>query len=198
VVPGEVTELGCSVGRDGLRRQHGVVSEVPAEQCNWEETWAAEARAHPEAQVAVILTGAWDIVDRQLPGDDVWRRPGDPVYDAYLRDELAAATDMLTDAGLTVVWLTTPDLDFGRDGQVPSDPRDHAARVERLNELIVDVAAERAAGGVAVVDYHGWFADLPPGEDERLRPDGVHTTLQTNVDVAHWLGPQILQAAGLE
>jgi hypothetical protein len=54
-----------------------------------------------------------------------------------------------------------------------------------------------AAGrdGVAVVDLGGWFAALPPGEDARLRPDGVHVTLDTTMDVAGWLGPQILAAA---
>jgi peptidoglycan/LPS O-acetylase OafA/YrhL len=198
VLPGGRTEMGCGIGRGGLRRQHDVVGEVPVDQCDWEVHWAEEVAAHPEARVAVILTGTWDVIDRQIPGDGTWRHPGDPVYDAYLRGELAAATDLLRDAGLRVVWLTTPDLDFGRDGATPTDPSDHAVRVARLNELIGEVVAERQGTGVSLVDFAGWVAALPSGEDERLRPDGVHTTLGTAYEVGAWLGPEILRSSGLE
>jgi hypothetical protein len=94
------------------------------------------------------------------------------------------------------VWLTTPPLAFHRDDPEPPeeiDPPDADERVDRLNQLIEEVAATR--DGVGVVDLGGWFEALPSGEDERLRPDGVHTTFDSSSEVAGWLGPQILSAA---
>jgi hypothetical protein len=109
---------------------------------------------------------------------------------------MVAATDLLRSHGLTVVWLTTPTLDFHRDDPEPPeeiDPPDADERVARLNELVVEVAAGR--DGVGVVDLAGWFAALPPGSDERIRPDGVHVTFEGSSELAQWLGPQILTAA---
>jgi peptidoglycan/LPS O-acetylase OafA/YrhL len=192
-----VTVLGCGIARDGEVRRSGTVEQLPVEQCDWSQTWPDEiARQHEaDPRIAVVLTGTWDVLDHRLPGDDQWRGPGDPTFDRYLRDEVTGATELLRSQGLTVVWLTTPPLDFDRntDPRPPPDPPDALARVTRLNELVREVAAGR--DGVAVVDLHAYFAGLSADEDVRLRPDGVHVEMTTARDVAEWLGPEIIQAA---
>jgi peptidoglycan/LPS O-acetylase OafA/YrhL len=198
VVPGHGTALGCGIGRGGERLQHGQASPIPPE-CQWDRVWPHVIDQHPETKVAVLMTGTWDVIDRKLPGDTQWRGPGDPTYDRYIAGEIGAAMDLFRSRGLRVVWLTTPPLDFGR-GQTPKpplDPPDTPARVDRLNQLIRQEAAERQ--GVAVVDYGAYIAGLSPAEDARIRSDGVHLDLEDAESVAaDFLGPQILAAAGLD
>lgn len=192
---GTTTQVGCGIGRDGERRQFGASTVVPPTCPRWDRDWAPELDERPGTQVGVILTGSWDVIDRRLPGDGEWRGLGDPVYDDYLRAELAGATDTLLAEGLTVVWLTTPPLDFGR-ARVPRpapDPPDTRERIDRLNELIGEVVAERP--GAAVVDFGGRFAAMSQDENDRLRPDGVHVDFAVSLEVAGWLAPEILEAA---
>ena len=192
--------LGCSIARGGQRRSLG---EVGTSEPHCEE-WATRIPAaaatvrdtYGHADLAILGTGPWDVADRLLSGDDTWRSPGDPVYDAHLRSEIAAATDAFLAEGLPVVWLTTPYLDIGKLMQPPPPepfPESDPARVDRLNSIIREVAAERE--GVAVVDLGGYLDDLPDGEDERLRPDGVHLERDSAEEVAgEWLSAAIVDA----
>jgi hypothetical protein len=106
--------------------------------------------------------------------------------------------DLFRSRGVPLVWLTTPPLDFGR-GKVPKpelDPPDTPARVARLNELIRAQAATR--DGVAVVDFGGYIAGLPPERDQQVRSDGVHLDMEdAGAVAAEFLGPAILDAAGI-
>ncbi len=191
--------LGCSVTRGGERRYAGEVG-ASAPHCDEWATLIPSAAStvrstYGHADMAILGTGPWDVSDRRLPGEDAWRSPGDPVYDAYLRSELAAATDAFLDEGLPVVWLTTPYLDVGKLMQPPPPepfPESDPARVDLLNDIIRDLAAER--DGVAVVDLGGYLDDLPDAQDERLRPDGVHLEREAAQEVAQWLGPAIVAA----
>ncbi|HEY8544768.1 MAG TPA: acyltransferase family protein [Acidimicrobiales bacterium] len=192
---GATTQVGCGIGRGGERRQFGEASPVPEGCPRWDRDWPREVDEQPGTQIGVILTGSWDVIDRKLPGDDEWRGLGDPVYDRYLRAEIRGATEVLLDKGLRVVWLTTPPLDFGRS-RVPRpdpDPPDTLERIDRLNRLIREVAEELP--GTTVVDFGGHFAAMPPAENDRLRPDGVHVDLERSLEVAQWLAPAILTAA---
>ncbi|MCX7620150.1 MAG: acyltransferase [Acidimicrobiales bacterium] len=169
---GGKTELGCGIGRGGQRRTGAGTQTVP-ERCNgWEQEWrTAIARLNPT--VAVVQVGPWDVLDRRLEGDTTWRRIGDPVYDAYLRDEMAHAVDVLSSQGAVVVWLTSPTIGAGAaaSGQPEWEEAAEPGRMERFNELIRELPSLRP-GRVQVVDLAGWLSQS--GEDDRLRPDGVH------------------------
>ena len=41
--------------------------------------------------------------------------PGDPVYDRFLHDEFARATDLFLEQGVVVLWLLAPQIDIGRN-----------------------------------------------------------------------------------
>lgn len=191
-----VTPLGCGIGRGGERRFRGNVEPVPSECNSWARTWPQNL-AGKGATVAVIESGEWDVSDRLLPGDSVWRHIGDPVYDTYLRAELFAAVDLLRSQGLRVVVLTNPPISLGQGDPVPPArpfPESDPARMARLNEMWRAVASERAE--VRVVDLAGYLARLPGGEmDPSLRPDGVHFSETTALKVAEWLGPAIIAAS---
>lgn len=195
---GAGTRLGCGIGRGGRVRtaQYGEGPTNP--ECDaWPTRWPAVLTKRP-ADVAVIMVGPWDITDRVIPNDDQWRAPGDPVYDQYLKGEMEAAVDLLSSRVGMVVWLTNPLLDFGRADDPPpatpypvSDP----ARTHRYNEILHEVAAERPA--LHVVDLAAWMRTLPGGElDPNIRPDGVHFSKPGAVEVAGWLGPELLGLVG--
>jgi peptidoglycan/LPS O-acetylase OafA/YrhL len=173
--------LGCSVIRTPERRVAGVVGPSDQNCNNWENVWAEKiARGNP--MLAVVQVGPWDIADRQVPGDDQWRGPGDPIFDDFALSEMTAAVDTLSANGALVVWLTSPAP--GRasigDDQAGYDP---VGRTERFNELVGQLPQVRP-GQVEVIDLAGWVAEQPEAEDARLRPDGTHFVEDTSIEVA--------------
>ena len=165
------TGLGCSVIRTDQRRTQGIGIEESDKTCNdWERVWKEKIDAsHPD--IAMVQVGQWEIVDRKLPGEDVWRSPGDPLYDDYLFSEMTTAVDVLSSDGGIAVWLTSPEP--GPSSKQNTPGWDPAQRMRRFNEL-VNKLPEARPGKVVVVDLAGWVARLSPEEDARIRPDGVH------------------------
>jgi len=189
--------LGCGITRGGLVRFEDTVRPARADCGDWAQTWPAAIDA-ARPQIAVIEVGPFDVADRMLAGDSQWRAPGDPIYDAYLKSEMLQATDIFLSRGLRTIWLTSPEIDDQPD--LPpgvTGPENDPARTEQFNALVREVATGQP--GLSVIDLANWVQHWPGGVfDPALRPDGVHfsTTTAAN-DVAPWLGPLILKAAGL-
>ena len=187
-------EVGCPLGRGGA--VDFVVTRIESEpMCSeWPARWGMlVAREHLDA--AVIEIGPWDVTDRKLEGSDTWTHIGEQSYDAFLEKEMNLAVDVLSADGALVVWLTSPQIEFGRE--LTGIPKDHPisdpARMRRLNELIAKVDAERDE--MAVIDLAGHLRSLPGGEmDPTLRPDGTHFSEDASVDLADWLAPAIIDA----
>jgi lysophospholipase L1-like esterase len=182
---------GCGFGRGGRIDYQGSVDDVPAQCDAWPEQFA-QAIDDFKPHVVVVLVGPFDVTDRQLAGDDVWRAPGDPVYDEFIRSEYEAVADTVAADGALVVWLTSPRIDLGRV-EIPPPPEPYPAsdpaRMNRLNEIIGDLAADR--DDVFLVDLAGHLATYPGGEVDPVRPDGVHLTPESGKVVADWLLPEI-------
>jgi peptidoglycan/LPS O-acetylase OafA/YrhL len=206
VIPTGAAELGCAIGRGGEVEYEGETYEQ-GDNCAWDESLPGlidRARdRYGHVDLAVVQTGPWDVANRRVDvdgdGDEEWAHIGQRDYDAWLRDELDAANDLLVDAGLTVLWLTAPPIQTGGAQVPPPDepyPESDPDRMDRLNEIIRDLADARE--GVAVVDLAGYLASLPAGEDARLRPDGVHFDVETTGEVARWLGPELLRTYDAE
>ena len=183
--------IGCPLGRGGVV-DYVVAREEPEAICReWPERWRQLAS---EIDVALIEVGPWDVTDREIDGE--WTHIGEPEYDAFLRREMHLAVDVLSSGGALVVWLTSPRIEFGR-GQ-PHLPQDHPIsapeRIERLNELIAEVDAERDE--MVVLDLRGYLRSRPEGEmDSSLRPDGVHFDEDGAIALVDWLAPAILDLA---
>lgn len=166
------TELGCGIGRGGARRTDETTETLP-DRCNvWGETWR-DAVSVLRPDLAIVQVGPWDVEDRLLPGDSEWRAPGDPVYDQFLRGELLQAVDLLSAKGAEVVWLTSPSIGANaqRSGQPEWQLAAHPERIARFNQLVNELPTLRP-GKVRVIDLGAWLAST--GDDDRLRPDGVH------------------------
>ena len=75
-----------------------------------------------DPDVVVVVPGVGDLAEREI--DRQWVHAGDPVFDTWLRQHLDDLADTLGEAGVPVVWATSPHvrlapagrgrLDFGR------------------------------------------------------------------------------------
>ncbi len=137
-----------------------------------------------------MVTGFWEVVDRQYQGR--WQHLGDPAFDAYETAQLEHAVAVLSSGGAKVALFTSP---YFRTGEQPNGdpwPQDDPARVDRLNQLI-DQVAGRHPGVVSVVplnrflDPAGHFTWTLDGHVAR-QGDGVHTTLAGGT----YLAPRVL------
>jgi lysophospholipase L1-like esterase len=203
VFKGGSAENGCSVGDEGSVRYRGQEMPLRVDPCSlWRSRLTkditADRKRYGRADFAVVLSGPWDVADRQIPGSDEWVHIGQPVYDDYLRKEMEDVVDAVTAEGMTVVWLTAPDLDWRQiDPPVDEQPPEFApARMALYNDMIREVAA--AHEGVVVVDLAAHAAELGPEKMAQLRFDGVHFSDDGALEVADWLGPEILRAADAE
>ena len=171
---------GCGLTRDGSFRHAGVVR--PLNGCGDLATQWNRALDAQAADIALIQVGPIEVDDHLLPGDSVWRAPGDPVFDTYLQQQMLAAVDLVLAHGVTPVWVTSPAIE-PPDADVSRDP----ARMDRFNELLRDVA--RVRPGMRIVDLARFVEAWPGGEfDPVLRPDGVHFEPgAVNASVAPWL-----------
>ncbi len=165
------------------------------------DTWAAdweEAIDLNRPDVAIVQLGLWEVVDRKLPGDDAYRAPGDPVFDAALRAKLEAAGDLLLDHDLVVLWILAPHIETGTVDGVPparSFPESDPARIDRFNNLVREVAADHPSR-MGIIDLPSYLESLPGGEmDTSLRRDLVHFDNDAAAEIAEtWLGPEIRRA----
>ena len=182
--------VGCTIGRGGARRGDARTGDDPTTPvtgwdpaCDWTQRWPDTVAADGGLDVAVVLTGNWDVAGRRVPAlGEQWRTVGDPVYDDWLRSEIAGAADALHGAGAThVLWLTLP----APGGTAPNP------RVERFDELVAEVAADRS--WMRRPDLAGYIDALGPDHDPR--PDGMHVTMGTTARVSlDWLDAVILDA----
>ncbi len=187
---------GCSIVDRGMRLARPGWSRVPDQCRHWRQRWRSTLESSP-AQIAVVLAGVWDVVDRRLPGENTVRTFGDPIFDDLFRRQVEEAVSIFDDLGTRVVWLTCPRLRFA-PGEEPFDhvAASDARRVETMNAILREVAAARPEA-MRIVDLAAHMESLPGGVfDERIRHDGVHYTRQGRIELAEWLGPELLKIAG--
>jgi peptidoglycan/LPS O-acetylase OafA/YrhL/lysophospholipase L1-like esterase len=186
-------QLGCPIARGG---QYRFLLDIDtfADRCDWAGMFPRFLDER-DPEVVVLTSGIWEVVDRRLPGDDRFRSIGQPEIDRYLLREMLAAIDLLGSKGATVVLLTYPHFQAGRDQGYVDLPESDPARVDRLNAIMAEAAGLRP-GVVSVVDFQGWLAARPGGEhDPAIREDGLHFYDSFGPVIAEWLAPQILELA---
>jgi peptidoglycan/LPS O-acetylase OafA/YrhL len=191
--------FACSIMRHGVFRFKGVEYHTYSQCDNWHATRAAEI-ASIRPQLSVVSQGSFDMLDRLCQGDVQVRHVGDAVFDAQLRASMLELTDVLASAGGRVVWLTLPHIIAGMtdDGTRPSPPfpESDPARVDRFNELVKEVVADRP-GVALMLDFGAFVQSLPGGEfDPANRPDGLHLSSSAQNAFAAWIAPQLLQMVG--
>jgi len=183
--------LGCPIGRYGRMRGDALRGDDPTAPagdwqsiCDWTTAWPTAIRSAGGIDVAVILSGNWDLAGRNIPAlGNAWRSIGDPTYDTWLSAEASTLVDSLHAAGARhVLWLTLAP----KAGTGPNP------RVEAYNALIAAVAGSRP--WMQQPEYAGHLASLGPEGDPR--PDGVHLSMGTAGPLwQEWLNPIVLEAA---
>lgn len=144
----------------------------------------AEKAASGDVDVALMISCQWELVDQRLSPGGASTRIGEPVFDTTVRARYLQAAAALSDAGVErILWMTCPHLSehVGVDGLSPllRDSRD-PQRVDRLNEIIADVAATR--DDVEVFPFSDWVDERV--NDTDLRPDGSHYEYRTSTVAA--------------
>jgi peptidoglycan/LPS O-acetylase OafA/YrhL len=192
-----VAELGCGLMRKGIYRVRKRKLTRPEHCVDRDEAWAeAIARGNPD--IAVVSEGPWEVGDRKLPDDEQWRHVGDPVLDAYLRQEMLGAVDLLAARGTRVIWLTSPDIELRQThtGRPPNPPYPGSdpARMARFNELVSELPTLRP-GLVRVVDLAAYMRARPNGPlDPDYRPDGTHLSGEGGLKLAReWLADELMR-----
>jgi peptidoglycan/LPS O-acetylase OafA/YrhL len=189
------TLMGCGISRTAPFRYAGELRNGLMPACrDWPRIWeAAVARDDPD--VALVLVGRWETMDRVLDGR--WSHVGEPAFDAHLRSELELAIRIAGAGGAHVLLATEP---YNRrweqlDGSLY--PEDEPPRVTAWNELLRDVARDHP--GVRVVELGERIS--PGGRftwdvgGYQVRSDGLHLT-PSGVQgwIAPWLLPQLVEA----
>jgi hypothetical protein len=184
--------LGCGLFYGGSVYLGGELVPVDAA-CDWRAAWP-EQIDYFKPDIALVLVGAWDILDREVDGQTV--KFGTVDYDRAFLQQLDDATRLLGASGAKVVVLTTPF--FSRPELVgPSGgawPEYEPWRVDRVNSLYRDFLAQNP-GRYTLIDLNrfvspeGKFADSINGV--KVRGDGVHFTEDGSVMVDQWLVPQL-------
>jgi peptidoglycan/LPS O-acetylase OafA/YrhL len=184
--------VACTIGEPGTVRSLGLL-ESATETCRRLQPDLPETLERADYDAIVVTLGQKDLSDRQLDG--AWRHLGDPVFDEWLRPQIAELADTVAEAGAPVLWSTASHVRIPRANDPTSDWRDYPdndpARVDRLNELFADEIAGRP--GFALLPVDAWLQSLDGGEfNTDYRADGVHYTQTGSALYAAWLVPQVL------
>ncbi|MFZ4517584.1 MAG: acyltransferase family protein [Microthrixaceae bacterium] len=186
-------QLGCAIARGGTYKYLRDIMEF-GDNCDWSRAFP-RFLSEQDPDVVLLTSGLAEVVDRRLPGDDRFRAVGDPVVDRYLLREWLGAVDALAARGATVLVATYPHFQAGLTQGFTDLPESDPARVDRLNELLREVVAQRP-GVAQLVDLQGWLASQPGGElDPAKRDDGLHFRDDYAATVGGWFGPQLVAAA---
>jgi hypothetical protein len=168
---------GCSVyDRGSIRTAREGVGTDFASCRGWADEWADAVR-EDDADIALVVLGAWDVFDLDAGDGDVLAF-GTPEWDGYVSRQLQQGLDALAATGVRIALLEAPCMrpqDVEGAG-VPALPeRADDQRVSHVNELFRHVAASNAAT-MTFVAGAPWCEDEATGRDLGLRWDGVHTT----------------------
>lgn len=189
------TLMGCGVSRTAPFRYFGRHYPQLMPMCrDWPRIWrAAIARDNPD--VAFILVGRWETMDRVLDGR--WTHVGDPEFDEHLRSELDLAIRVAGARGAHVLLATEPYNRRGEQLDGSLYPEDEPQRVTDWNQLLRSVASRHP--NVTVIGFGervspaGRFTWTAGGY--QVRSDGLHLT-PSGVQgwIAPWLLPQLIGA----
>jgi peptidoglycan/LPS O-acetylase OafA/YrhL len=188
--------LGCGLTA-GTAHSDG--HELPTnEECSgWPLRWRKTVDEY-QPSVAVVLVGAWDVVDHRIDGDilpvgtDAWR--------VYMTRQLDTATEVLSARGARVVLLTSPCFGQPDSGLGGIPERSDPARLGVMNDLIRTYANGHPAR-VSLVDLHAFlcprdsYTPTVAGVNAH-DPDGTHLSPDGSKLVWRWLARQ-LRLAGL-
>jgi peptidoglycan/LPS O-acetylase OafA/YrhL len=195
LVPG-MSLLNCGLLK-GRHLARGAWRPTPEHCGDYTAKWG-EAAKEQTPDIALVLTGNWEVRTRILESDvhEIPREPGDPLLDDATSRGIDAALDALEPSTGLVIWLMAPSFSAKSiNGKFAQTDIEASApwRIAHFNELVREAAAQRPAQ-MRVIDLAAYLEDAAErGEDQVLRPDGVHLSLAGSTQLLRsWLGDEIL------
>lgn len=200
-VVGDTAEPGCGLLEEGRLppRDNSIRLDNPA--CRDVIQRNRDELAQDRPNVILVVTGLWDVADRQFAGDTKFRRPGDPVFDDHVVFQYQRLIDLWRSHDLPVLWAKWPCIrpaPLLDGGPLPSgfDP----ARLRYLNErLLPRVAAMNPS--VHFVDLSrslcpdGVFRAKTSDGKELRGPDGLHLGAEGGALARDQLLPELFRLA---
>jgi peptidoglycan/LPS O-acetylase OafA/YrhL len=187
-----VGATGCGIVRGGSVPAHEF---QPSDACElWPDRFAGHLADFDPHLVFLVSTG-WDLLDRKLPTWDRFRSPGDPVFDAFVRDEYRYAIEVLTSTGATLVWGLSPCVSREQAFGSVFDPQRVAHQERVLAELDRQIDRLRLLSLDPLACPDGRFTNTIDGISN-FRPDGVHYSEEGARWMAGHLIPLVLGALG--
>ena len=164
----DVFDSGSGVSSTGFTLSYG--------QCaGWAQRWARAAANH-DADVALVVTGAWDVLD-VAKADGTVLRFGTPAFDAAYLAQLQQGIDAVAATGAKVGLLEVACMRpiAAKGAATPPLPeRADDARAAHLSELLRTAAARNPGVASFVSGPAQWCNGSPIATDVGYRWDGVH------------------------
>jgi peptidoglycan/LPS O-acetylase OafA/YrhL len=165
---------GCSVYTDGQVRSARSFSRSFTNCEGWSDRWSRAAR-DSDAELALVVLGAWDVFDVEVDGTTVpFASPeGDARFVGGLQQGIDALVAEGVHVGLLEIACMRPQDVQGAG--VPALPeRGDDARIAHLNELLRTIAADQPEHVTFVPGPVQWCTDEAVSSDLGYRWDGVH------------------------
>ncbi|MFL6112972.1 MAG: acyltransferase family protein, partial [Catenulispora sp.] len=173
------TVEGCGIMQGRIASRSGEKRDLTANCASWPQKWAANAAA-AKPQIALVMLGAWDVFDVQLPGRTLVF--GTPEWDTEFMARLDQGVGILRSSGAQIALAQLPVYrPVGKPGAGAGfwPERGDDTRIAHVNMLLKSYASRHAAGGataaVSLISPPVEFsAGNPIASDTAFRWDGVH------------------------
>jgi hypothetical protein len=140
----------------------------------WEEKWATSAKK-ANAQIALIVIGAWEVLTLKTP--ERYYTFNTPEADAHFLSQLQKGINALSKEGIMVALLEVPCMrprNVEGQGTRALPERRSDNRTKHLSELLRYSARSNPSSTVFVEGPEEWCTSVEIANDIAYRWDGVH------------------------
>jgi peptidoglycan/LPS O-acetylase OafA/YrhL len=167
-------------------------------QCKgWADRWAKAVTAH-DADVALVVVGAWDVLDVRRP-DGTTLAFGTPAFDQAYLAQLQRGIDAIAATGAKAAFLEVACMRpvSAKGAATPPLPeRADDARAHHLSELFRRAVAHNPQTALFVSGPAQWCNGSAVATDLGYRWDGVHVYKPGANLIFETIAPQLQQLAG--
>jgi hypothetical protein len=167
---------GCSVYSDGVGVSGRSFRRPFGDCAGWERRWLKDAQ-RIDAEVALVVLGAWDVLDVRL-GERTLAFASQE-FDDRFSGGVQLGIDVLSAAGVHVALLEIPCMrprDARGAGTPPLPERADDVRVSHLNQLLRNLAAVNPTSTTYISGPPEYCTDDGIATDPKYRWDGVHAS----------------------
>lgn len=185
---------GCSVYDDGkVVTSRAGFSRSFTNCSGWAARWAGAATSD-DAQVALVVIGAWDVFDVDVDGQRLTF--GSSAWDQRFLAHVGEGVTVLRASGAVVALLEVPcmrPVEAKGAGVPPLPERADDGRVAHVNALLRQAAASAGTGVRFVAGPTEWCNDPAIASDLGYRWDGVHVYKPGAKLIFETIAPALLQ-----